>query len=105
MVNEDVKTLYQLYKTMCLDTGDVYIGIDGFEKIHNKAKQYVLRAYDKREELGGIPYCIMRLDNKYLYWVEIANNAAGKPEAGVNFITNLQFNMLFEKQLKNSRRI
>lgn len=97
MINEIVKGLYHSYKSKCISSDDVYIGFEEFEKVHTKAKKYVLKAHKKNKRKDKVPVCVMRLDEKYLYWVEIVDD-----KAVVNFIDNIQFDMLFNKELKEA---
>jgi hypothetical protein len=98
MTKDIVKGLYHSYKSRCISSDDVYIGFEEFKKVHEKARRNVLRAHRKNKREDKIPVCIMRLDDKYLYWVEIVDE-----KAVVNFIDNIQFEALFSKEIQGGR--
>lgn len=93
-----IDNLYSDYKEKCLQRDQNYISKKNFEVIHKKARKYVLDVYEKNKKVGKpgqIPTCVMKIDDNWLYWVEIRDRH-GEEVAVVNFITNDQYEYLLK---------
>ena len=92
-----IRNLYKSYQEKCVNESLAYINFGKFKKIHKKAREMLLSLASKNST-SKVPYCIVKIDDNWLYWVEIV-----KDDVVVNFITPEQFKYLFFNELKGNQ--